>query len=89
MVLGTDVRYSDNTSRTRDLSWNLIWQMSDRWSMTADVQLIMAKAEGVDNTIGLRADTLPKERVDLSGSVPQLSFDQVDHDFLADLLNYF
>ena len=89
VVLGTAARYSDNTSRTRDLSWNLKWSLSDRWSMTTDVQLIKAKSEGVDNTVGLKTLTLPKQNIDLSGTVPNLSFDQSDRDFLADPKNYY
>lgn len=88
VVLGTDARYMDNHSRTRDLSWDLDWQLSERWSMTTELQWIKARSEGVDNTVGLGTKPLPKQRVDLSGDVPQLSFDAADRDFLADPNNY-
>ncbi|MBI5270623.1 MAG: TonB-dependent receptor [Burkholderiales bacterium] len=89
VVLGTDVRYADSTSRTRDLAWHLQWDASDRWTLSTDLQRTQADVAGYDNTVGLKTLPLPKQQVDLSGSVPRLSFDQADRDFLADPAHYF
>lgn len=87
--LGTDVRYADTRSRTRDLAWHLGWSVSDRWSVSTDLQRVQADVDGVDNTVGLKTLPLPKQQVDLSGSVPRLSFDDADRAFLADPANYY
>lgn len=89
VVLGTDARFADNTSRTRDLSWNLGWKAGERWSGSIDLQLLKARSEGEDNTIGLKTAPLPRQTVDLGGAVPRLSFDDADRAFLADPANYF
>lgn len=87
--LGTDARFSSNTSKTRDLSWNVTWKPTSNLQVTGDLQLIKASFDGLDNTLGLKTEALPKQTVDLRGSVPRISFDQSDRDFLADPKNYY
>lgn len=89
VVMGTAVRYADTRSRTRDLSWQLEAPLSARWTVSTELQRVLSTTEGLDNTIGLKTSALPKQRVDLGGRVPQLSFDDSDRAFLADPSSYF
>lgn len=83
-----DTRTASRNSRTSDLSWRLNWKASDRWSFSSDLQYIRAKTEGFDSTVATGTG-MPKETIDLTGSIPQLSFDDADRAHLANPNNYY
>ncbi len=86
--LGTDARASGRHSDTRDLSWHTTWRVNDQWNLSADLQHVRATTSGYDNTIGT-GGWVPSETVDLSGSIPHVSFDQAARDYLVDPKNYY
>jgi iron complex outermembrane receptor protein len=85
---GDDTRTAKRRSDTTDLSWNLRWRPSDSWTITTDVQHIKATTSSFDSTVATGV-TLPKERLDLTGSVPSLIFDDADRAYLANPNNYY
>src|SRR5262249_25111460 len=85
---GADTRTSDRTSITQDLSWGVKWKASDKWSFSSDLQFIRATTQSFDSTVATGVQ-MPKETVDLSGSVPGLVFDDADRAYLADPSHYY
>jgi len=83
-----DTRTAWRKSDTTDLAWNMRWRPNDRWTITTDLQKIRAHTESVDSTVatGLK---MRKEQLDLSGSLPSISFDAADRAALADPNNYY
>nr|WP_315220582.1 TonB-dependent receptor [uncultured Duganella sp.] len=83
-----DTRTAWRKSDTTDVSWNMRWRPNDRWTITTDLQRIRANTESVDSTVatGLR---MPKEQLDLSGSLPNIIFDAADRANLANPNNYY
>jgi TonB-dependent receptor len=84
---GDDTRAANRKSDTTDLSWNLRWR-KDSWTVTTDLQHIKAKTNSFDSTVAT-AIQLPKEKLDLTGSVPNLIFDASDRAYLANPNNYY
>jgi TonB-dependent receptor len=85
---GADTRVANRNSKTGDLAWNLKWKASDKWSFSSDLQLIRATTDSFDSTVATGVQ-LPKETVNLSGSMPHLLFDDADRTYLADPANYY
>lgn len=85
---GADTRYMTRNSSTRDIGWNLRWKANDRWSFSTDVQLVRSKTNAFDSTVATGL-LMPKETLDLSGSVPRVLFDSADLAALADPSNYY
>jgi TonB-dependent receptor len=85
---GADTRGSQRDSETTDIGWNIAWKASDRWSFSTDLQLIKAKTASFDSTVATGVQ-MPKQRVDLSGGLPQLLFDEADRAHLANPANYY
>lgn len=85
---GDDTRVADRKSSTQDLSWNLKWKASDRWSFSTDVQWVKADTSSFDSTVATGVQ-MPQQTIDLSGSFPKLSFSDADRAFLADPANYY
>ncbi len=85
---GADTRVARRKSDTQDISWNLNWKASDRWAFNSDMQLIRATTKSFDSTVATGIQ-MAKEQIDLTGSVPQLSFDAGDRAALADPANYY
>ncbi|WP_020652441.1 TonB-dependent receptor [Massilia niastensis] len=85
---GDDVRTSNRKSDTTDIAWNIEWRPNDRWTFSSDLQRVKAHTDGFDSTVatGLK---LPKQNIDLSGSMPRLNFDPSDLAYLADPKNYY
>jgi iron complex outermembrane recepter protein len=88
IAFGTDSRAVGRTADTQDMSWNLAWKASDKWAFQSDLQYIKALTNGYDNTVGT-GGWMPKDTVDLSGSVPRFSFDAGDRAYLADPAHYY
>ncbi len=85
---GADTRYADRDSSTQDLAWGLKWRASDRWSFKSDLQLVKARTQSFDSTVATGL-LMPKETLDLSGSIPRVVFDATDLANLADPSKYF
>ncbi|HEY4081068.1 MAG TPA: TonB-dependent receptor [Burkholderiaceae bacterium] len=85
---GADTRTATRNSTTQDLSWKLSWKANDHWSFKSDLQLIRAHTDDLDSTVATGIQ-MPKETVDLTGSVPKLNFDAADKAYLADPANYY
>ncbi|WP_445229752.1 TonB-dependent receptor [Duganella rhizosphaerae] len=84
---GDDTRGANRKSETTDLSWNLRWR-HDSWTVTTDVQHIKAKTNSLDSTVATGVQ-MPKEQLDLTGSVPKLIFSDADRAYLANPNNYY
>jgi TonB-dependent receptor len=85
---GNDTRSADRKSSTTDLAWNIEWRPTPAWTLSTDLQRIRARTEAFDSTIATGI-LVPKERLDLTGSVPHITFDAADRAFLVDPDNYF
>ncbi|MGO4378181.1 TonB-dependent receptor [Pseudoduganella sp. RAF53_2] len=85
---GGDTRTANRKSDTTDIGWNITWRPADRWTLKSDLQYIKAKTNSFDSTVATGVQ-MAKEKVDLSGDVPRLIFDQADTAFLADPKNYY
>ncbi|MED5619133.1 TonB-dependent receptor [Ideonella sp. BN130291] len=91
---GSLINFNDDTrtawrkSKTEDLSWHLGWKASDRWSFSTDVQYIRATTSSLDSTVATGTG-MPKQTLDLTGSVPTLFFDDADRARLSDPANYY
>ena len=85
---GDDTRTATRKSQTTDVSWNMEWRPAQNWTVKADYQQIKAKSESFDSTVATGVQ-MAKEKVDLTGSVPNLIFDAGDRAFLADPKNYY
>jgi TonB-dependent receptor len=83
-----DTRYANRTSVTQDASWHVNWKATPRWTFDSDLQYIKSTTESFDSTVatGLQID---HENVDLTGSHPQLNFDDTQLAYLADPSNYY
>ena len=85
---GDDRRVATRDSDTRDVSWKLNWRANDHWNFSSDLQYIHATTSSFDSTIGLGV-LMPEETINLSGSVPSLSFTSADRAYLANPANYY
>ena len=85
---GADTRSSNRDSGTKELAWNLKWKANERWSFNTDVQLIRSKTESFDSTVATGV-LMPKETLDLTGSMPRIAFDSSDMASLADPSKYY
>ena len=85
---GADTRYMTRESKTRDLGWNLKWKASDRLSFSTDLQIVKSKTNAFDSTVATGLQ-MPKETLDLSGSIPRVVFDASDLAALQDKGNYY
>jgi TonB-dependent receptor len=85
---GADTRYMTRDSKTRDLGWNLKWRANDRWSFSTDLQLVKSTTSAFDSTVATGLQ-MPKETLDLTGSVPRVVFDASDLAALQNLGNYY
>ena len=85
---GGDTRTSNRKSDTTDIAWNVTWRPADRWTLKSDLQHIKAKTGSFDSTVATGVQ-MAKEKIDLTGNVPRLIFDQADLAHLADPKNYY
>jgi TonB-dependent receptor len=85
---GADTRAANRKSQTTDISWHLMWRPNSDWQIDTDVQRVRATSNSFDSTVAT-AVKMPYENVDLSGSVPKLTFDQFQTNYLANPANYY
>jgi TonB-dependent receptor len=85
---GADTRAANRKSQTTDISWHLTWRPTSAWQLDTDVQRVRATSNSFDSTVAT-AVKMPYENVDLSGSVPKLTFDQFQTNYLANPANYY
>jgi TonB-dependent receptor len=85
---GADTRAADRVSGTQDISWNVAWKASDKWSFSGDLQYIRANTHSFDSTVATGIQ-MPSETIDLTGSTPALVFTDADRAYLADPANYY
>lgn len=81
-------RYYDRTSQTDELGWNFKWSPSPRWTVGTDLQLIKSKTNGFDSSVATGV-TLPRQEMDLTGSIPRLVLNAADRAYLANPSNYY
>ncbi len=86
--LGTDARSAGRKADTTDMSWNAQWRATDQWTFNVDLQHVRSTSNGYDNTVGT-GGFVPKETLDLRGSMPSLTFDDADRAALVDAKNYY
>jgi len=85
---GGDTRTANRKSDTTDIGWNVQWRASPAWTLTSDLQHIRATTRSLDSTVATGIQ-MPKERIDLTGNVPKLTFDDADRAYLANPANYY
>ena len=85
---GSDSRLATRTADTRDMSWNVTWKASPKWTLTSDLQYIKALSDGTDYTVGL-GGWMPKQGINTATSPAGFVFDDADRAYLADPNNYY
>ena len=85
---GADTRAANRKSATTDIAWHLTWRPSSAWQFDTDLQRVRATSNNFDSTVAT-AVKLPYENVDVSGSVPKLTFDDYQRAYLANPANYY
>jgi TonB-dependent receptor len=80
-----DTRSADRHSATSDLAWNLRWDISDRFSLSSDLQLVRSNTNADDFTVATGVN-VSSESLNLTGSIPQVSIDQ---SYLTNPSNYY
>jgi len=85
---GADTRVAKRKSDTQDISWNLNWKASDRWTFNTDLQLIKATTKDFDSTVATGVQ-MADETLDLSGGMPKISFTASDIAALANPASYY
>jgi len=85
---GADTRAANRKSATTDIAWHVTWRPSSAWQFDTDLQRVRATSNSFDSTVAT-AVKLPYENVDLSGSVPKLTFDDYQRAYLANPNNYY
>jgi TonB-dependent receptor len=88
IAYGADTRAANRVSDTTDISWHTSWRPSSSWQFDTDLQHVSAHSSNFDSTVATGIN-LPSQNVDLSGSVPKLSFDATQTAYLADPNNYY
>ncbi|MCY4757172.1 TonB-dependent receptor [Pelomonas aquatica] len=81
-------RFSKRASQTDELAWKIGGKVNDQLTLTSDFQYIRSKTNNFDSTVGT-AVQLPKETIDLTGSLPRLVFDASDLATLNDPSKYY
>ena len=87
--MGTDQRYDNTKGRTRELAWNVKWQINASWSFQNDLQWVHSTNHGDGGMISL-GTFVPSMGLDVSGNArPRISFDTAAAAFLKDPGNYY
>ncbi|HVO07985.1 MAG TPA: TonB-dependent receptor [Burkholderiaceae bacterium] len=82
---GNDTRSANRHSVTTDIAWNTRWKITDRLTLTSDLQHVLATTRSDDVTVATNVN-LPSETISLAGSIPTVSVDQA---YLANPANYY
>ena len=83
-----NTRYSSRTSQTDDWAWNFRWKPASAWTLTSDFQYVTSKTHALDSNVATGV-LMPKQAIDLTGSIPKASFDTSDTEFLNNRDNYY
>lgn len=85
---GTNARSVGRESETRDVAWNLVWKASNALTLRADLQRVRSTTDGYDNLAAL-GGLMPKQTIDLRGSIPKVTFDAQDQAFMVNPANLY
>jgi TonB-dependent receptor len=78
----------ESRSQTREIAWNFKWNVNDQWSFQNDVQWVHATDSSNGYNITL-ATFVPRVNIDMTGGLPQYTYDAATRAFLADRNNYY
>ena len=84
--LYSDTKIQNETTRTKDLSWALKWKANDRWTLKSDLQLARSSKNAYGGSADI-ASKLPSVGLDVSGSLPTMSFDDASRAAMANPAN--
>lgn len=84
--LYSNTKVKNETTRTHDVSWNLKWNVNDRWTLRSDLQFARSTARSVEGSADIGAK-LPSVGLDVSGSTPVMHFDSAARAAMADPAN--
>jgi len=75
-------------SQTREIAWNLKWNINERWAVQNDMQWVHAtdSSSGYNMTL---STFVPSVNIDITGGLPKYTYDANALAFLADRKNYF
>lgn len=80
-----DTRSADRHSGTSDLSWNLVWDATDRLTLKSDVQFVRSNTNADDYTVATGVN-VPWETVNLTGGLPSVTVPQA---YMTNPNNYY
>ena len=86
--MGTTSGYNNSNGRTRELAWNVKWRANESWAFENDLQWVHATDSGNGALINI-ATFVPSVTMDVTGSRPNVSFDDKATKFLGDYRNYY
>jgi TonB-dependent receptor len=85
--MGTTANLSHVGARTRELAWNVKWRASESWVFQNDLQWVHA-TNHADGALVNLSTFVPSMNMDVTGSMPKITFDPAATKFLADPNNY-
>jgi len=83
-----NTRFSKRGSETKESTFNLVWTPTPALRISNDFQFIESKTGAIDSTVATGIN-MPKETLDMTGSMPRLVFDAADKSYLADASKYY
>nr|WP_052170492.1 TonB-dependent receptor [Massilia sp. JS1662] len=86
--MGTTANASHVNARTRELAWNVKWRANEHWSFQNDLQWVHATNSSYGSLVNL-ATFVPSMSIDVTGSMPKITFDPAATKFLSDPGNYY
>ena len=84
----TGTRYAARDSSTHEIDWNVSSHLGDQWTLSSDLQLVKSKTNAFDSSVAT-AVQMPEEYMDLTGSLPRVTFTSADTAYLGDRANYY
>jgi len=88
VLLGTTGNISHVGARTRELAWNVKWRANENWSFQNDLQWVHA-TNHADGALVNLGTFVPNMTMDVTGSMPKITFDPTATKFLSDPNNYY
>lgn len=85
--MGTSANLSHVGARTRELAWNVKWRANESWVFQNDLQWVHA-TNHADGALVNLSTYVPSMTMDVTGSMPKITFDPTATKFLADPNNY-
>lgn len=80
-----DTRSADKNDATNDLRWNLLWDVTDKLTLTTDAQFVRSYTTGDDFTAATGVN-IPWQTIDLSHGVPAVTVPQA---YMENPANYY